>query len=219
LGLISAAAAEDQRSAEAESPAAPSLGIEVEVTDGLLTLRADGEPVADVLRAVGVAGAFEVVLRGAFAMPVREWFADRPLEDAIRRLLEGHSVVFLRNDRAPASAAAGLAQVRAIENSARTAAEDANRDDAGLLSANDDATEKAQLGREAFRLANRGVPPPTGDDILFELGEPDQAARVTAIPKVGSLQPREAVAILSGVFAEDEDPAGAQPGCGGAHPA
>ena len=56
LALIASAAAED----------APA-GVEARVTEGRLTLQADGAPLAEVLRAIGAAGGFEVVLRGAFA--------------------------------------------------------------------------------------------------------------------------------------------------------
>ena len=65
LALIASAAAED---APAEGPSA--AGVEAVVTDGRLTLQADGAPLAEVLRAIGAAGGFEVVLRGAFATPV-----------------------------------------------------------------------------------------------------------------------------------------------------
>jgi hypothetical protein len=50
------------------------------------------------------------------------------------------------------------------------------------------------------------VPPPTREDILLELGDPDQVARVAAVPLVGSLGPPAALGILSGVFAEEDDP-------------
>ncbi len=50
------------------------------------------------------------------------------------------------------------------------------------------------------------MPPPTRDDILIELGDPDQAKRVAAVPKVGALQPGAAADVLAGVFAEEDDP-------------
>ncbi len=88
LGPVLVAAAQDERASPAKDP--PAAGVEVEVTGGLLTLDADGAPLAEVLRAIGQAGGFEVVLRGGFRAPVRESFADRPLEDVIRRLVAGH---------------------------------------------------------------------------------------------------------------------------------
>ncbi len=111
LALIASAAAED---APAEGPSA--AGVEARVTDGRLTLQADGTPLAEVLRAIGAAGGFEVVLRGAFATPVSESFADRPLEDAIRELVEGHSMIVRHGDPDPETGATALAEIRVLEN-------------------------------------------------------------------------------------------------------
>jgi hypothetical protein len=91
LALVSAAAVQDGRASPPKDPPAP--GVEVEVARGRLTLHTDGAPLAAVLRAIGEAGAFEVVLRGGFATPIRASFVDRPLDDAIRQLVAGHSVV------------------------------------------------------------------------------------------------------------------------------
>lgn len=54
-GLISSAVAQ-------ERPIVPAPRIEARIDDGLLTLDAGGAPLADVLRAIGAAGAFEVIL-------------------------------------------------------------------------------------------------------------------------------------------------------------
>jgi HEAT repeats len=205
LALISPAATQD-RAAPAEGPG--TGGIEVAVSDDRLTLHADGAPLAEVLRAIGEAGAFEVVLRGAFVTPVRESFADRPLEDAILHLVEGHSVVLRRDDPEPVSGAAALAEIRVIENPALAASEGAGADEPASGAAEAAANDAGQepLDREAFRLANLGKPPPTREGILLELGDSDQAERVAAVPKVGSLAPQAALDILAGVFAEEDDP-------------
>jgi hypothetical protein len=53
--------------------------------------------------------------------PVHQLFADRPLEDVIRRLIEGRSVVVLRDDSDdPASGAGPLAEIRVIETQWRS---------------------------------------------------------------------------------------------------
>ena len=44
-----------------------------------------------------------------------------------------------------------------------------------------------------------------GTTSCLELGDPDQAARVAAVPKVGSLAPRAAIELLSGVFLNEDD--------------
>jgi hypothetical protein len=56
LGLISSAAAQDHQLTPATDRPAP--GIEVEVANGLITMHADGAPLAEVLRAIGEAGGF-----------------------------------------------------------------------------------------------------------------------------------------------------------------
>jgi HEAT repeats len=203
LGLVSSAAAADDR-ASLEDPPAP--GVEALVTGDLLTLHADGAPLAEVLRAIGEAGSFGVVLRGAFATPVRQSFADRPLEDSVRRLVEGHSVIVV-HEAPDASGTAGLAEIRVVENPALAASEDTASDDPagdGAGAAQGDAMDPPR-DRAAFRLARVGVPPPTREDILLELGDPDQGARVAAVPKVGSLGPRAATELISHVFSNDDD--------------
>jgi HEAT repeats len=46
---------------------------------------------------------------------------------------------------------------------------------------------------------------PAKEEISFELGESEQAARVAAVPKVGTLAPSEAIEVLSTVFSTEED--------------
>jgi hypothetical protein len=59
--------------------------------------------------------------------------------------------------------------------------------------------------QEAYRQAVLDYIPPTKDDLLFELDEPDRATRVAAVPKVGMLPPRAAIEVVSHVFANDDD--------------
>jgi HEAT repeats len=196
LGLIAPAAAEE--------PGA-TRPVEVEVASGMLTLQADGAPLAEVLRAIGEAGGFEVVLRGAFATAVHDSFAGRPLEDALRQLARGHSLVILHGEPDPASSAAALAGIRVIENP--TALEQtAPEPPIAAESVPEEGADQPPMDREAFRLANLGVPAPTREDILLELGDADQATRVAAVPKVGALAPQAALGVLSGVLAAEDDP-------------
>ena len=207
LGMISSAAAQDHHSAPDADRPAP--GVEVEIANGLITLHADGAPLVEVLRAIGKAGGFRVVLRGDFASPVRELFADQPIEDTIRRLVEGDSVVMLHkgSDATPGDAA--LDELQVIETQARTAAPDATsagpgRDKGDV--AREDAPGEPSMDREAFRLAHLDAAPPTREEILSGLVDPEKATRVAAVPKVGSLAPSAAIGILSGVFASEGDP-------------
>jgi hypothetical protein len=123
FSLIPAAPAQEDGASPARQPPGPS--VEVEVTGGLLTLHANGAPLAEVLRAIGEAGAFEVVLRGGFAAPVRDSFAEQPLVDALRRLVAGHSVVIVHEAPDPASGAAALRRIAVIESRSAVDAESA----------------------------------------------------------------------------------------------
>jgi hypothetical protein len=60
--------------------------------------------------------------------------------------------------------------------------------------------------RAAFRQAHLGTPAPTEDDLRLALEADDQADRMAAIPKVGSLAPGAALGVLGDVMARDEDP-------------
>jgi hypothetical protein len=209
LALTSSAAAQDHAGSPIPDDRSGTPIVEARIEGGLLTLQADGAPLADVLRAIGAAGEFEVVLRGAFAMPVSAAFADRPLEDAIRELLAGHSLVIRRDDPDPGTGAAKLTNIRVMENPDLAASEEAipsEPSQQGLEAGVEDDADEELLDREAFRLAKLGVPPPTREGILLELDDPDPAARVAAVPKVGSLAPGAAISVLSGVFAEEDDP-------------
>jgi hypothetical protein len=190
------------------------LAVEATVDAGRLTLQTEGAPLAEVLRVVGEAGSFRVVLRGKLAEPIHRTFTNEPLEDAIRRLVEGHSVVILHADPDPVSGAGKLAEIRVIENPAPAASEAADAEPNAAdpqvsfsepeVAPEEEATDPVAR-EEAYRQAVFGYVPPAKEDLLFELDEPDPAVRVAAVPKVGSLRPSEAIEVIADVFASDED--------------
>ena len=199
LGLISSAAAQED-GVSPRTPPAPG----VEVARGLLTLHADGAPLAEVLRAIGQAGGFEVVLRGGFATPVRESFADRPLEDVIRRLVAGHSMIVVHEAPDPASGVPALAKIRVVENRSAATAGSAQPPAAVAAEAQPDDAGDETIGRASLCEGRRRVPPLTGDDLVFEVGESCLAARATAAPKAGSPASRAAIETASRAFANGD---------------
>ena len=207
LALISGAAAQDHPGSPNSEGRLATAIVEARIDDGLLTLRADGAPLADVLRAIGEAGAFPVVIRGELAAPVSVSLAKQPLESAIRELVGRHTLILTRKDLPLDPDAPELAEIRVVENRAAAAVEDAEvpQDVAVEGAQGDQADDGPPLDRASFREARAGVPPPTRDDLLFELDDPDRTARVAAVPRVGSLPPREAVEIISYVIANDDD--------------
>jgi hypothetical protein len=76
---------------ETEKNASPVL--DVRVSRGELTVDVRDAPLAEVLRTIGEQAAVGVTLRGELRTPITESFAGVPLEDGIRRLARGHSVV------------------------------------------------------------------------------------------------------------------------------
>jgi hypothetical protein len=188
--------------------------LRAKVKAGRLTLLTERAPLADVLRAIGEAGSFRVVLRGEFAEPISRTVTNEPLEDAIRRLVEGHWVLMLHNDPDPVSGARDPAEIRVFENPALAVPElpdtestpadpqmsYSEPDFAPEEEAADPASEKDEYGQAVFDYTA-----PTKDDLLWELGDPDPAARAAAIPKVSALRPEEAIDIIAHVFSYDED--------------
>ena len=203
LALISGAAAQDHPGSPNSEGGLATAIVEARIDGGLLTLRADGAPLADVLRAIGKAGAFPVVIRGELAAPVSASFTDHPLEGALRELVSTHALIVMRKE----PSAPAFAEIRVIENRAAAGVEDVEvpQDVADEGAHGGEADDGPPLDRASFREAQAGMPPPTRDDLLFELDDADQAARVAAVPKVGSLPPREAVEMISYVFANDDD--------------
>jgi hypothetical protein len=181
--------------------------IEAGVDNDRLTLQADGAPLAEVLRAIGEAGAFGVVLRGKLAEPVHQSFNGEPLEDAIRKLVGPHSLIIVRHDLPSGEAGPGLAEIRVTANRTRVSSETTDQRPKRLRSeaTPDKAADDPFDEQETYREAVLAYTPPNQDDLLFELDEPEQAARVAAVPKVGSLPLRQAMEVISHVFAHDDD--------------
>jgi HEAT repeats len=99
----------------AEEQVAPAAddqgGIKVVVAGGMLTLRAQEVPLADVLAAIGERAGFEVSVRGTADMSVSMVLAEIPLEEGLRQLLRGGSFAFFY-DRPRAEPAAELVELR-----------------------------------------------------------------------------------------------------------
>lgn len=190
------------------TPPAPETKIRIE--NGLLSLEADGAPLAEVLRAVGEAGAFRVVVRGELATVVRDSFEDQPLKDALLRLAGDHSMVLMRWSSDPEFGAPGLAEIRVIGSPAAASLEAvaAGRpppDGAGLdreRSPEDTAWDRASF-RDAYPDVADG--PRAREEFLYQLEYGDPAERTAAVPLVGSLGGYGAVAVLPRVFAGEDD--------------
>jgi hypothetical protein len=167
-----------------------------------LTLRAERVPLAEVLRAIGAAGAFEVVLRGELAELVTQSFTNQPLEGAIRQLVGAHFLV-VHHDRPADQAGTSLAEIRATASRTQASIDTAGTE---LDLARPNPVPEAEAAdpidrQEVYRQAMLDYAPPTKDGLLLELDEMQEATRVAAVPKVGALPPSEAIEVITHVFA------------------
>jgi hypothetical protein len=98
--------------------AAPAVDTSVEVavvvTNGQLTVGVRNAPLALVLSIIGERAGVEVTLRGDLSAGVTEAFAGLPLEEGIRRLARGHSVVISYGAPTGEPGSARLAAFRVI---------------------------------------------------------------------------------------------------------
>jgi HEAT repeats len=173
-----------------ENAAAGRAALEVDVTDGLLSLEATA-PLAEVLRAIGAAGGFRVVVKGVLAEPVAASFTDQPLEDAIRELVGRRSLVVVRD---PSSDPAALAEIKVFGDPVAAAVEEETPAQP--------AEDAAPDGVSSAIVAHAA---PTKDDVLWALDDPERDARVAALPRTRGLPPGEAVEVLSGVLTNEAD--------------
>ena len=74
-----------QRSATPTPPGPPILDLQIE--GGLVSLRAEGVPLASTLAAMGDAAGTDVVIKGRIDGKVRDAFADLPLQRAFERVV------------------------------------------------------------------------------------------------------------------------------------
>jgi hypothetical protein len=202
LGSAAAAAGEEPQAGAADRAQAAAMDVQVE--HGRLSLRVDGAPLAEVLRAIGEAAGFPVVLDGMLATPVSQSLTDEPLEDALRRLLGTNGMVVVRRHEADENVSS-IAEIRVVARPGKAPPEAAATEPPARELAAADGDE-APWDRARFRQAHLDLRwPPSKEDILVELAEPDLAARVAAVPKVAVLEPREAVRVLSDIVAEEPD--------------
>ena len=195
VAAVAATGAEDVPAGDQSTPA-----LEVTIEDGLVTLRADGASLAEVLQAVGDAGALRVILNGELATPVHDTFSAQPLDRAIRRLVGDRTLVMMREPVGQGGAPA-LAEVRVVG------------DDAGTQTSGEPAEKPVARGSARPSPAPPDDQPPTLDvdwprtkeNILLELRDVEPEVRMAAVLKTASLSTGEAYGVLSEVFADEED--------------
>lgn len=188
-------------------------GVVARIDDGRLTLQPHGAPLAEVLKAIGAAGGFAVVLRGPLAEPVSQEVADVSLEQAIRSLVGAHGLIVLRaaphGDQTVGEVAEIRVRARPQAASGMASSDPAPTPPPDDMAQQEDVVQQEELNpakrQQAYREAVLAYIPPTREDLMVALSAPATEDRVVAVPKVGVLPPDEAIAVLEGALAEDQD--------------
>jgi hypothetical protein len=185
-----------------------AAGVAVRIDDGRLTLQPHGAPLAEVLRAIGEAGGFEVILRGSLAEPVNEELADLPLEDAIRTLVGAHGLMVLRAAPSTDQTLGDIAEIR-VRARGDASAQDLARSEPVQAAPQEDVVRQEEIDpaerQEAYRRAVRDYVPPTREQLTLALSAPATEDRIVAVPKVGMLPAGEAVKVLEDALSDDQD--------------
>lgn len=183
--------------------------VDVAVSDGVLRLEVSGAPLADVLWAIGEAGGFRVTLRGELSQPVDVVLEGVPVEEAIRQLVWGHTLILVRDEAATGRGRDLVAiKVRASAapnpRSSDVPAATAEPDQGEALAREESTDQLAPLDRATLR-AMAG-PPPTKEAILADLKGPDPESRIEMLPRVSSFGADEAVTVLRELYVAESDP-------------
>src|SRR5262249_44370491 len=73
----------------------PPVPLDVKIERGTLTVNVHNAPLAQVLRVIGERAGIQVTVRGDVSGPVTQSFAGVPLDDGIKRLTQGYSLVLI----------------------------------------------------------------------------------------------------------------------------
>ncbi len=185
---------------------------EVALHDGLLSVRAIDVPLAELLRAIGAQAGFQVIVKGDLSPPVTWSFADVPVAEALRRLLQNANSVLIHAP-APGGGAGPLVELRvwpgrgdAAESAAKVArtirtnkGKPAGR--TPLVSPDDRRDDRLRAVR---RLANRPNAS-AGKDLALLLSEDeDPLIRRIAAIALGKLRLPEAKAALKEALSDED---------------
>jgi HEAT repeat protein len=139
-------------------------GAEVIVQSGWLSVRVHQTRLEEVLKAVAREAGLEIALYGAFDAPVTETFANLPLDEGIRRLCRGHSIVMVYDGPAGGEPGSALSKV-------------------GVLSSSSDPRVADRAIQDVQRNAGHaeaGAPLPRPPDLTLalRLGPPDSRTKI-----------------------------------------
>jgi hypothetical protein len=155
----------------------PDARIEVEVRNGLASLKVRNAPVAEVIRRIGEEAGFETVVLGPLDGRITGSFTKIPVYDAVRRLARETIFVMIHAPGGPDAEAGPIMEVRLYRSAPEQPAP------SGLATAQDGVDQ----------------------DLLAELSQDDAQARIRAVQKLGRTGEAAAIAVLERVLSEDGD--------------
>ncbi len=118
LSLVGLLATTGHAATEANRPTqspGPALGVKVE--QGFMSVNVREMSLIDVLRAVGEQAAIRVTIQKGSTDPVTQSFAGLSLDEGIRRLAQGYSVVLIYAATGDRAEGGRLAEVRVYKDS------------------------------------------------------------------------------------------------------
>ncbi len=156
--------------------------VQVDIRNGLLTLDAHGAPLETVLNAIGKEATFDVVIDADLDSSVNRSFSGLPVDQSLRRLLDGASFVMVYSGSGDAKrltllhvyAGAGTAGVKAVRPQVTT------------------VEESLQADMEGW--------------IRTRLESTDRGTRIVAVRRLTQLESEVAVGIAAQVLEYDDDP-------------
>lgn len=159
----------------------------VEVRDGLVSVRASGAPLAEVLTALAQAFGIALTLRGDLSEPVVQAFGPVPLGEGIRRLVGSHTLMMIE---VAASDASGVTPVTHLSVTGPRAAAGGERgfDDPDGRARGLEIANPAHRIRALERLAESGSPdaaPLAGDVLAADTDPRVRIAAAAALTRIG----------------------------------
>lgn len=149
---------------------------DVSVKSGRLTVQADGARLGEVLKAIGEKAGVRFVLSGDLKSTVTESFVNLILDDALRRLLRGYSLVLVYEPLAGNPERVTLAGVWVTDSSARstprTAEPAVQAQPNRFLDARQPAPARTNQVRTALGYASSAERRRVIDGLVREQGEP-----------------------------------------------
>jgi len=173
--------------------------IHVTFEDGLLTVDVREAPLGDVVRVIGERAGARVIISNDITTRVTGSFTRVPLEEGIRRLVRGHSLVLVYAPSGSRAAAGVLSEIQVI-GSSRLA--DVQTRTHVLTGSDADSADHAGQLRAVGMLAGRRDAAAAADLARMLSADPDPVIRTQAATALGRVGTAEAATALTAALGD-----------------